>query len=1172
LFQGAREIAIENDLAVVRAETGGLSFVDLRDPLLPTLVGKFPIQEPTLSLAVQWPYAVVGGTARTTVIDLRDPAAPVEVWSRNQRGYAVAAAFGRVYVAGDDALVAFDLESGLPVDSVRHPYRVSHARLLGDSLVTIADSGQRSLEVLPLTQGGDQLDVAGRLDIDTDCYACGLSLFVEPGFAYYTSIRGYEVADLRNPAAIQKLARQGPDNIGAGPIEKDSGNRLIVGTFASAFGLGEVALYDASNPLVSSNFLTSLTGASAVISDYLFYRGRLVCAVEDQSASPRGFLEVHGYRTRDTGTNPPSLALQAHTLHAAPRAEQSLGWFRLSPHAADDVAVRNVEFYLDGNRVADAGSHPFEVSLRAPELSATKTNFIVRARAFDTAGNSAWSENLTIALVPEIRAPHLLAFTPPSGVAGITGTVFSVSARFTETLAPASLASGLFVNEAGPDTQFGTADDQRIPSTAGLSADAAFEYRLQLNQPLPRGNYRVTASTNLTDLFGNRLLNPTNWTFLVREPLTWKATEGSWSDAANWNEGRIPTATDFVRIEAPGNPEVQLRAPPGSELLAYELRSTEPVWIAGGSLLSVTTQARFEAPVRVGEPGASLGVDLSGGTSLFRAALTAYGGLTLRDHALVLDAPGNPARFTESTLTLMPYVQALGSHLTLQPGSEAIVDQSAPGFSVWNLVDATCGIDNLGTLRKRGAGTFRITGSGTFRNQGLLVVEEGQAEVGAAVMENFGTIQIHPGATLRSGRIFPPTRHTRTGRVTGTGTNWITGGSVYEGEYDFAGTTICDGDSKEFRGGIRSPGTWIISGNGFTARGLVADFSGPMFLGGPAAGGLARVQFHASGETILRDIRSLHAQIVASGRLRVASPLVISNQLAFALAREPLTVRFEGPLQLAGRSAGSAFLRAADPALQLVFANRTDWTAGPAELTTNAVVAPNALFVVDGPELTELRGDARQAGLRIQGTYRKTGTGTNRIQRLVNTGGLVEITDGKVQSLLNLDAEGYVQSGGELRLAGGSLDVRFGNESSLTPGRIALSGGTLTGSGALTGDLTLTGGALRPGGNGGEGPGLLEVSGQVNFLPGSTLALSLSGTSPGTGHDQLKATSCEFDGNLEITVGGGFQPQPGQEFIVATFNQRAAREFRQVTGLQLGGGRRLEVVYEPKALKLRVVP
>ncbi|MCC6234013.1 MAG: carboxypeptidase regulatory-like domain-containing protein, partial [Verrucomicrobiales bacterium] len=149
LFQGAREIAIENDLAVVRAETGGLSFVDLRDPLQPTLVGKFPMQEPTLSLAVQWPYAVVGGTARTTVIDLRDPAAPVEVWSRNQRGYAVAAAFGRVYVAGDDALVAFDLESGLPVDSVRHPYRVSHARLLGDSLVTIADSGQRSLEVLP---------------------------------------------------------------------------------------------------------------------------------------------------------------------------------------------------------------------------------------------------------------------------------------------------------------------------------------------------------------------------------------------------------------------------------------------------------------------------------------------------------------------------------------------------------------------------------------------------------------------------------------------------------------------------------------------------------------------------------------------------------------------------------------------------------------------------------------------------------------------------------------------------------------------------------------------------------------------------------------------------------------------------------------------------------------
>lgn len=1172
LSQGARELVVENDVAVVRADQGGLAFVDLQQPLQPTLVGRFPIADPSLSLAAMWPYAVVGGSTRSTLVDFRDPANPREVWSKDQRGYAAALAFGRVYLAGDDALVAYDLDSGLPVESVRHPFRVLHARLLGDTLVTVTEASPRTLELLRLTQGGDQLQRLGGLDIDTDCYACGFGLFAEPGYAYYSTVRGYEVADIRNPAVIKRLARQGTDNVGAGPIEKDSGNRLIVSTFAAAFGIGEAALYDAANPTISSNFLTALSGLSAGMTDYVFHRGRLVCSVEDANTPGRGFVEIHGYRSRDRGTNAPTLALRAFTLQETPLAEQSLGWFRLSPRAADDGAVRNVEFYLDDALVANAGSHPFEVSLRAPERTAVRTQFVVRARAFDTAGNSRWSDPLTIALVPEIRPPRLLDFTPAAGIAGLTGTVFQVTARFTESLAPASLAGGWQVSEAGADGTFGTADDAPVSGSATLIAGEGFRYQLQLPQPLPRGSYRVSATTNLTDPFGNRLLNPTNWTFLIREPLAWKAGSGEWASAANWSEGRVPTATDFVRLEVPGEVEVSLRSSGGNELQAYQLRANEGVNFAGGTTFSMVTEAIFNGAVKFGETTGSTEVNLTGGTAIFRNSLEVLAAVTLRDHAWSLDAPGRVARFAEAGLTLMTYVQGRGSRLTIQPGSEAVVEVPANGISTWNLADAASGLENLGTLGKRGAGTLRFTGPGTFRNQGRLVVEQGSVEAGAVVLENYGRIEIQPGATFRSGRIFPPTRHARTGLTLGAGTNWITGAAIYEGEYTFAGTTIVDGDAKEFRGGIRSAGPWRVSGNGMTVRGLVADFAGPLYLGGVDGSGLARAQFLTSGETVLRDIRSLNAQLVGSGRLRVVSPLVISNQVAFTPGSAPWQIRFEGPLTLAGRSAGNAFLRAAGPGLQVVFAGRSDWTTGPVELSTNAVVAPGALFVVEGDELTEMRGAANVAGLRVQGVYRKSGAGTNRVQRLLNDGGLVEIAGGKVQSLLNLDTEGYAQSGGELRLAGGALDLRFGNEASTQPGRMALSGGTLTGAGAITGDVVLSGGALRPGANSGAAAGVIEVTGEVGWQAGGSFAVTVGGAVAGTDHDQLRATACEFDGTLEITLANGYVPALGQEFVIATFNQRGARQFRQVTGLGIDATRKFQVVYEPKALKLRVVP
>lgn len=147
-------------------------------------------------------------------------------------------------------------------------------------------------------------------------------------------------------------------------IAKDSGNRLVSITLPGS-GIRVPSVYDQSSSTVATNFLTTLATSSSVW-DVFIYRGRLLSGGDIPGA---GAFEVFNYREPDFGTNPPSVQLRSHTFFSNPPIERSAGWFRLTALAQDDVAVRNVEFYLDGKLVFDDGSHPFEADLRAPDLS-----------------------------------------------------------------------------------------------------------------------------------------------------------------------------------------------------------------------------------------------------------------------------------------------------------------------------------------------------------------------------------------------------------------------------------------------------------------------------------------------------------------------------------------------------------------------------------------------------------------------------------------------------------------------------------------------------------------------------------------------------------------------------------------------------------------------------------
>ncbi|MFM7099894.1 MAG: Ig-like domain-containing protein, partial [Verrucomicrobiota bacterium] len=180
------------------------------------------------------------------------------------------------------------------------------------------------------------------------------------------------------------------------------------------------------------------------------------------------------------------------------------------------VQVARVEFHLNGSRIATDGNHPFETRFVTPTIvpGPGGNTFRLRARAFDTGGNFAWSAETTVTLVPDATPPRIVRRFPAPGA--IVGSAQSVSAQFDEPLDPATLETrSVRMFFAGADGVFGTPDDARVESFT-------LDYRADLNglflgfaAPLPPGLYEVRLSDPLADRAGNVLPSPAVWRFWV---------------------------------------------------------------------------------------------------------------------------------------------------------------------------------------------------------------------------------------------------------------------------------------------------------------------------------------------------------------------------------------------------------------------------------------------------------------------------------------------------------------------------------------------------------------------------------------------------------------------------------------------------------------------------------
>jgi hypothetical protein len=189
------------------------------------------------------------------------------------------------------------------------------------------------------------------------------------------------------------------------------------------------------------------------------------------------------------------------------------------------------------------------------------------------------------------------------------------------------------------------------------------------------------------------------------------------------------------------------------------------------------------------------------------------------------------------------------------------------------------------------------------------------------------------------------------------------------------------------------------------------------------------------------------------------------------------------------------------------------------------------------------------------GTLTKTAGSGDGITRFTSTFVSTNMVD--VQSGTLHFASGYAQTLGLTRLSGGSL------ESETT---VNIAGGRLEGTGMITGAVIM-GGEIVPG----APIGVLQVAGTYSQGGGGILNVEIGGLAAGTEFDALEVSGdAALAGTLNVSLVGGFTPNPGDTFRIMTFATHTG-DFSVNSGLIIGGGLGFRKVYGDTDLTLEVV-
>ncbi len=509
----ASDVCAVNDIAIVADQSAGISVFNVFNGMEPTVIAR--IDTPGFASAVSCSsdlIAVGDGFGGLQIVDISDPPSAsivrnVPTWRLGNGGVQAVATAGNVaFVGSSSGIVAkVDMLSGSVLGRRSLGAPIQDLGVRGDYLYALVVGTLHTLRA----QNGPFAPVHSVAS--PGIVGAGgrrLRLFVGTEFAYATHTSGYNTFSLADPAAPTRTHTCNTNQFGwKHLVDNGSGTGVAaVSPNSTNDGPHHVSIYDIRTPNSCGQLQSTANtpGLAAAVSIY-----NALAYAADSSAG----LQVINYLPYDTGDEAPTVELSANfPLEGAVDEAKA---YRVTAHVQDDVEVRNVEFFLDGNRVLVDGNFPFELHGVSP-LARESDTITLQVRATDTGGNATTTEELVIPVLGEMVPPEVTEVSPADGAELLD--VRTVAAFFNEPLDEASLADdALRLTAAGPDDALGTADDESIAGALSYQVDSSGLF-LTLAEPLVPGLYGASLADSLTDVAGNPLAAPVEWTFRVLVP------------------------------------------------------------------------------------------------------------------------------------------------------------------------------------------------------------------------------------------------------------------------------------------------------------------------------------------------------------------------------------------------------------------------------------------------------------------------------------------------------------------------------------------------------------------------------------------------------------------------------------------------------------------------------
>jgi hypothetical protein len=395
----AVDVCAFNEIVVVADSERGVAVFNVFNRMAPLIVAQ--VDTPGNATAVACSgnlIAVADGIAGLAIIDISDPPNARITRQLNVGGTAKSVAvFGDLGFVGtqEGNLTLVELSTGVGLKTLSMGGSVEDLSLEAGRLYAYAGG---KLHVLTL---GDQtMTLAGSVSSpgSLQAFSGRGRLAVARGIAYAVHSSGYNTFDVSNPAA-PRLLLQGTtgQNSWKQVLPNGSGQAVVaMGVNPRDDGTHNISIYRMVDPAVLGSFQTEIPTPDIARAAAL-YNG--LAYVVDSAAG----LHVMNYLAVDTRGQAPTGTLATSSQDGTVVEGSQVFLFA---DVRDDVQVRNVEFFVDGVRVATDGNFPYEFGWRVPGGSSGKT-FQITARASDTGGNQRDLPSVSLIAGPDDQPPFV---------------------------------------------------------------------------------------------------------------------------------------------------------------------------------------------------------------------------------------------------------------------------------------------------------------------------------------------------------------------------------------------------------------------------------------------------------------------------------------------------------------------------------------------------------------------------------------------------------------------------------------------------------------------------------------------------------------------------------------------------------------------------------------------